>query len=172
MLKDLYKYCASPIEDKSDLKNKTSVYEYLIKRRFELYFSNRDGCSLNLFPLIGDLTPDMELSTSLNGHGIVIAIEIKFYEGSSENKKNARRIARRRMDDYIAAYKEKFPYESIIPLFITQNQDFNNNPNKYPCVIFPLEKLDDEIEFDLHTIIREKIVEYLKNSSEIQNQIS
>jgi hypothetical protein len=80
----------------------------LIKRRFEEYFKNKNDYTLNLFPIIGNLTPDMELSTSLNGHEIVIPIEIKFIDNSSETKKNARRVTRRQMDKYYEAYGKKF----------------------------------------------------------------
>lgn len=91
MLDDLYKYCESPSDCSEDIRNKATAYEYLIKRRFEAYFNNKDSFSLNLFPIYETLTPDMELSTTFNGYEIVIPIEIKHFDILSVTKKNARK---------------------------------------------------------------------------------
>lgn len=162
MLENLYIYCESPIEI-PNVKNKASAYEYLIKRFFELSFNKSKDYSLNLFPIISInngtcLTPDIELSTSLRGHKIIIVIEIKYFENSSLNKKEARKVARQQMDEYIATYNEKYRSAIIMPLFITQNSYFNKYP-EYPCLVLLPRELE---KVDLQKKIREKIDEYLK----------
>lgn len=169
MLEDLYTYCESPIEN-LDVKNKASAYEYLIKRFFEISFEKSNDYSLDLFPFIeinngSYSTPDIELSTFLDGHKIIIVTEIKYFVNSSSNKKEARKEARQQMDGYIAAYKEKYPNIIIMPLFITQNSYFDIY-QAYPCMIL----LPGELEkVDLKEKIREKIEEYSKYLSEHSN---
>jgi hypothetical protein len=150
MILDLHEYCESENEN-PNVKNKATAYEYLVKRRFEEYFENKDDYKLNLFPIIGTLTPDLELSIPLKGREFVIPIEIKFFYDLSENGKNARTKARKRMREYEGAYREKLPNATIIPLFITQNPSFNNNPDKYQCVVVTIEELREKSE----TIIQE-----------------
>ncbi|NJD76228.1 MAG: hypothetical protein FIB08_03920 [Candidatus Methanoperedens sp.] len=166
MLENLYKYCESPIEI-PDVKNKASAYEFLIKRFFELSFDKSNDYRLDLFPIIrinngSYLTPDIELSAFIGGNKIIIITEIKYFENSSLNKKEARKEARQQMDDYIIAYKEKFPKTIIMPLFITQNSYFDKYP-EYPCLVI----LPGELEkVDLKGKVREKIEEYSKYRSE------
>jgi len=61
-------------------------------------------------------------------------------------EKNARTKARKRMRYYEGAYREKLPNATIIPLFITQNPSFNNNPKKYQCVVVSIEELRGKSE--------------------------
>jgi hypothetical protein len=169
MLDNLYKYCESPSDFHWDVRNKATAYEYLIKRLFEVYFNNKDSFSINLFPIYEILTPDMELSTTINGHKIVIPIEIKYFDILSVNKKNARKDTRRQMDKYREAYRKNYSNETIImPLVIAQNSYFDENQglrDEYPCIILSLRDIK-EVEFDLESIIREKIVKYVKYISE------
>lgn len=104
----------------------------------------------------------MELTTFLKNHNIKIIAEIKYIEISSLNKKGARRVTRRQMDEYIAAYNEKFPNTFIIPLVITQNSYFNIYPD-YPCMILLPRELKN---VNLEEKIKEKIEENLQKISE------
>ncbi len=166
MLYNLYEYCESPIEP--NVKNKGSAYEYLIKRFFESYFW-KTNYSINLFPIIERhdvkgkfLTPDIELCFKLNNNKIIIVIEIKYFEDSSINKKVARTKSRQRMRDYKKAYEIKFPDTIIMPLFITQNPSFNNNPDNYPCIVIPLKELNKDNPQKVIQMINESIQTTLK----------
>ena len=152
MLTNLYDYCE--IENKNEVphitRNKASAYEYLVKRFFETYFDEKDEYNLDLFPIVGNLTPDMELSATINGKKFIIVIEIKYIE--SPNVKGARTYSRRQINKYIKGYEEKYPKANLVPLFITQNTSFNNNPEKYPCFVLKPENFN---EIDLLTNLQD-----------------
>ena len=156
MLNNLCDYCKNKNENDVPhiTRNKASAYEYLVKRFFELYFDKKDEYNLDIFPIIGNLTPDMKLSTILNGKEIIFVIEIKYIESS--NVKGARTYARRQINKYIKGYGEIFPKAHLIPLFITQNASFNNNPDKYPCLMVTPDNLNEiDLLTNLHNIFNE-----------------
>ena len=148
MITDLYEYCESAIEN-PNVKNKASAYEYLVKRYFESCF-NETKYTIDLFPIIEKCddkekfwTPDIEIGTRINQIEIRIVIEIKFFEDSSINKKVARTKSRQRMKEYENAYIKKFQNNIIVPIFVTQNSSFDNNPDRYPCIVLSSKELKE-----------------------------
>jgi hypothetical protein len=167
MITDLYQYCESANEN-PNVKNKASAYEYLIKRYFVSCF-NETKYTIDLFPIIEKcedkekfLTPDIEIGTRMNHREIKIVIEIKFFENTSINKKVARTKSRQRMNDYENAYRKKFPNNLIVPIFLTQNSSFDNNPNRYPCIVISFKELKENSQekfLEINEIIQKLIFE-------------
>ena len=162
LVKNLYEYCNISSEIGDVIRNKATAYEYLIIKSFESYF-DKTSDKLDLFPIIENsfgtyLTPDLILCLSKKTNVLVI-IEIKYFENSSLNKKNARKQARHQMDEYLFEYTEKFDDKIVMPLFITQNSYLDQYPKRYPCLIISPKDIN---EINLDTVITDKINEYLR----------
>ena len=163
LTKNLYEYCNISSEIGDIIKNKATVYEYLIIKSFESYF-NKTNDKLDLFPIIKNsngtyLTPDLILCLAKKTDVVVIT-EIKYFENSSSRKINARKLARQQMDEYVKAYKQKFEDKILMPLFITQNSYLDKYP-EYPCLIISSKEIK---EINLDIVIIDKINQYLKNT--------
>jgi len=163
LIKNLNEYCNISSEIGDIIKNKATAYEYLIIKSFESYF-NKTKDKLDLFPIIENsigtyLTPDLILCLSKTTN-VVVIIEIKYFENSSSNKKNARKLARQQLDEYVKAYKQKFDDKILMPLFITQNSYLDQYPG-YPCLIISSKEIN---EINLDTVIIDKINQYLTNT--------
>ena len=162
LMKNLYEYCNISSEIGDVIKNKATAYEYLIIKSFESYFDKTND-KLDLFPIIENsigtyLTPDLILCLSKKTNVLVIT-EIKYFENSSLNKKNARKTARRQMDEYFFEYQKKYADKIVMPLFITQNS-YLDRYSDYPCLIISPKEIN---KINLETVIMDKINEYLKN---------
>ena len=161
LTKNLYEYCNISSEIGDVIRNKATAYEYLIIKSFESYF-DKTSDKLDLFPIIENsfgtyLTPDLILCLSKKTNVLVI-IEIKYFENSSLNKKDARKDARQQMDKYVKAYEQKFDDKIVMPLFITQNSYLDKYP-EYPCLIISSKEIK---EINLDAVIINKINEFLR----------